>query len=758
MNANDRSLTVSEREDRRLPANAELYPQYYSADPEWDGGEMVDLRALWSAIYRNRYIIVGIVGAALAIGLASVILTTPIYRAAATVQIDQQSVKVLGTEDVEPAVSGQEADRFLQTQVDVLKSRALANRVANSLNLFANDRFITAMGGKPTEKAGESNDRHDAVVGLLEKNLTVNLPRNSRVVEINFDSETPKMAAEIANSYSENFISANLQRRFDTSTYSREFLQNQLNLTKTKLEQSEKSLIDYSRSARLIDASAGASISGQDTGPRSLTTSNLVELNQAYATARATRVQAQQRWQQAQSTPLMSLPEVLSNPAIQQLTQKRAELQAQYEQELQRRQAEHPAVKQAGAQLKELDRQIGTLASSVRNSIRDQFLVAQRQEGALQGNVGQLKSETLSEQDRGIRYNILKREVDTNRQLYEGLLQRYKEVSAQAGVTSNNISIIDRAETPRGPISPRPVVNMALAGFGGLVVALFFVFLRERFDDVIRSPDDVERKLTVSLLGVVPLLKAGETPARALKDPRSGISEAHYALRTSLELSSGKGVPSSLLLTSTRQSEGKSTSAYAIARDFALSGKRVLLVDADLRKPSLHRVLGLPNGRGLSNLLARQKSVQEVVQETETSGLHFIASGPLPPNPAHLLGSATLGELLDLFSNHYDLVVIDGPPVLGLADSPRLAAATDGTIFIVEANDAHFGNAKAALKRLLGSGANILGAVLTKFDARKIGYGAEYGYYSYEYKTTPIDECQEKSSNEALPHSPKDDA
>jgi capsular exopolysaccharide synthesis family protein len=740
MNTNDRSLAFVPGHDRLVPAIAdprfELDPYLIRREEQ---SAAIELRALWSALYRNRFLMLVIVGLALAGGIVSIMLTTPVYRARASIQIDQQSSKILGTEDVEPNQSSQEADRFLQTQVDVLRSRVLAGRVAQSLQLFGNASFLEAMGQEPPATDQSPQRKRDKVIGLLQGNLEVYLPRNSRVVEITFDSQNPSTAARVANSYSDNFIQANLQRRFDTSTYSREFLQNQLNLTKTKLEQSERALIDYARSARLIDASAGTTGASDSAGPKSLTTSNLVEINQAYAAARSARVQAQQRWQQAQVTPVMSLPEVLGNPTIQQLVQRRAEQQAAYEQELQRRQAEHPAVKQAAAQLAELDRQIKTLAASIRASIRDQYLVAQRQEGALQGNVGQLKTETLSEQDRGIRYNILKREVDTNRQLYDGLLQRYKEVSAQAGITSNNISIIDRAEPPLGPISPRPLLNMSLAGMGGLALALLVVFAREKFDDVIRGPDDVDSKLGLPILGVVPLLKSGLTPQKALMNPRSAISEAHYALRSSLELSTGEGVPTSLLLTSTRQSEGKSTTSYAVARDFAASGRRVLLVDADLRKPSLHRLLGLANGLGLSNLLARQKPMEEVIQVTDMPGLDFLASGPLPPNPAHLLGSASLGQILATLSERYDLVVIDGPPILGLADAPRLSAAAEGTIFVVEANDAHFGSAKGALKRLLDSRANVIGAVLTKFDAKKIGYGSDYGYYSYEYYSEEVE-------------------
>lgn len=674
--------------------------------------DAIDLRAIWSALYRNRWLILTVLTLALIAGVISILLTTPTYRATTTVQIEQQSAKVLGTEDLEPVPSAQEAERFLQTQVDIIKSRALAERVVQEMRLGGNPQFLAAQGAKPLDPdKDDPQARRNQALGLLNDNLTVTLPRNSRIVSIAVDSRDPALAAQVANSYASNFITSNLQRRFDTTSYSREFLQQQLAQTKAKLEESERALIGYSRSAGLIDASSGAAGTAAETGPRSLTTANLVQVNQAYSAAQSERVARQQRWSQAQATPLLSLPEVLGNPTIQQLTQHRAEAEALYNQELQRRKEDHPSVVQARASIAELDRQITTLATSIRNSIRDQYQVALRQERALAGNVGQLKGQTLSEQDRGVRYNILKREVDTNRELYDGLLQRFKEVGAQAGITNNNISIIDKAEVPGGPISPRPMINLALAGLGGLAVAFMLVFARERFDDVMRAPSDVEDKLRLPLLGVVPLAEKGADVRALLDDPKSSLAEAQQSVRSSIELSSSDGVPESLLLTSSRPSEGKSTTAFALARDLAAAGQHVLLIDADLRKPSLHRALQLSNKVGFSNVLARQTGLEQVLQQTHQPGLVFISAGPLPPNPAQLLASNILSDLLATLRERFDVVVIDGPPVLGLADAPRLAAAAQSVLFVVEANGAHHGAAKGAVARLRASGARLIGAV-----------------------------------------------
>lgn len=696
-----------------------------------EGATAIDIRSIFAALYRNRFYVLGIMLVAILLGFATIFLATPRYRATASVQIDQRTSKVLGTEDADPIQAGTEADRFLQTQVDILNSRAIAIRVAQDLKLFGSDRFLAAMGAKPSVP-DDAGRRRVTVLGLLQGNLHVTLPRNSRVVQISFDSRDPSVAAEVANTYSTSFIYSNLQRRFSASQYSREFLERQLAQTKARLEQSERGLIAYARSAGLIDASAGSAGAAGAEGPRSLVTANLVDLNQAYAAARAARIQAQQRWEEASAAPLMSLPEVLGNPAVQQLTQRRAELQGELEQLRQRLKPDHPTVKQEQAQIQALEEQIRDLANGLLTSLRNQFRIAEKQENALQTNLTTLKGQTLAEQNRGIQYNILKREVDTNRELYNGLLQRYKEVSAEAGITSNNVTVVDTAEAPRVPIWPRPMINLALAILVGLAVAAAFVLAKEKLDDVVRAPTDVETKLGVPLLGIVPLLKGGQTPLEALREPRSAMVEAHHTIRTALELASDQGLPRTVLITSSRQGEGKSTSSYALARDLASSGRRVLLIDADLRKPSLHRLLGTDNARGLSTVLARRDNAAEAVRKMDDAGLDFLSSGPIPPDPGQLLSGGTLPAVLEAFGREYDAVILDGPPLLALSDAVRLGATVGATIFVVEANGSHHGSVKHALRRLFASHAQVAGAILTKYDAKQAGYGAtDYGYYSY---------------------------
>jgi succinoglycan biosynthesis transport protein ExoP len=314
-----------------VAGDAALLRPEFVYEPERSGD--IDLKKIWSALWRNRLLIGSIVAVALLLGVLSLFLITPTYQATASVEIEDQPTKVLGTEDFQ-SINSDETDRLLQTQIDILKSRALAERVANGLNLAANDKFLRAQGVSP-----KAPTMREQVITALQNHLSVSLPRNSRVVPIAFGSHSPTMAATIANAYAENLIAGNLQRHYDTSSYSKAFLQNQLALTKARLEKSEEALLAYARSVGLVDPSAGGGDpnSATNNAPRSLTSANLIDLNQSLAQARASRIQAEGRWREAQATPVMSLPDVLSNPAIQSLTQKRAELQSEYQEQLQHR-------------------------------------------------------------------------------------------------------------------------------------------------------------------------------------------------------------------------------------------------------------------------------------------------------------------------------------------------------------------------------------------------------------------------------------
>lgn len=707
-----------------------------------------DLRALWSVVYRNRVLMLAVIGLSFLLGLGATMLMTPIYRANASVQVEQQAAKVMdGQGEVDAPEMIQDADRFLQTQVDILNSRSLATQVASSLGLFNNDQFRSAMGVRVDAESAARPEtaKRNEIVSLLQNNLTIDLPRNSRLLTISFDSPDPATAARVANSYASNYAMSNLQRKFNATSYARNFLQSQLAEAKTRLEQAERESINYARTAGLLDVSNGTTTRSDEVGPKSLTTSSLVAINSSLTEATSRRIAAEQRWSQAAGTPALNLPEVQSNPTVQSLVQSRAAQQAKYNEELQRHKEDYPTMRQAAAQIAALDQQINRISNQIKDSIRDQYTVAAKQEQALRSNVGSLRGQTLSEQDRSVRLNILKREVDTSRTLYDGLLQRFREVSAAAGVTANNISLVDEAEVPTSPVSPRVVLNLLAALLLGAATAVALAFIREALDDAIRSAEDVDRKLKTPFLGTVPILAKQETPHQALANPRSPFSEAYSSLRASLEFSTPEGLPRTMVITSGQPAEGKSTSALALAHSFARVGQRVLLIDCDLRKPSMHKALGLQNRIGFVNVLVGQMTADQVCQATGHPNLHFIGTGPLPPDPAELLARGALRSVLAQIRSGYDLVIIDGPPVMGFADAPLIANAVEGCVFVIDSSRAHRGQVRHALRRLRELRVSVLGVVLTKYDTRRLGYGEYYGYY-YRYG----DEEQGRVSDKSL--------
>lgn len=703
-----------------------------------DKMRLVDLREIWAIVYRSRFWIAAIMALFIVAGIVVTLLMTPRYRADAAVQIDQEAVKVLGTEQSESSASIQDAERFLKTQVDVINSRAVARAVANELRLFNGDRFLEQMRDdedvEATPSVSIADAKRERVLKVLQDNLSVDLPPQSRVVRITFTSPDAALAARIANSYAENFIRMNLRRKFDSSAYAREFLRGQLDEAQKRLARAERDAVEYAREKRIIDASAAATTSDRPSAPRSLTTGTLVQLNQEQAEALAKRIEAEQRWNRVRNTNLLSVPEVLENTAIQALLAQKAQLNAQLEEEMQRRRDDHPEVRQNRARIAELDRQIGAVASSIRSSVRTQYEVARTNEQALASRVDQLKSSTFSEQSESIQLSILRREADTFRQQYEFLLARFNQLNAEAGVQANNISLIDQAITPIKPSSPRIILNLFLAAVLGGIASIIFCYVRHSVFDTVRTPEDVSRELRLPLLGVVPKLDNVGSVAEELRDPKRPISEAFSSLRSTLTMISKHGLPKTLAFTSTTAAEGKSTACYATAASLARTGKRVLVVDLDLRRPNQHNQFGVKNTEGMSEWLSGNGRFEDLVRKTKLERVDIITGGSIPPNPTELLDPETISRLLQTHAGAYDIVLMDSAPVLAIADAISVANSAETLVYVVESGKNLPKAILNALARLRDANASVAGILLTKFDANSSGYGNSYtSSYQYEY-------------------------
>ena len=718
------------------------------------------LRHIVAAVWRNLWLALAIIAVCLGIAFVMTMLERPSYSGVASVQINDQTDEVLG-EDLEgerDAGSDWDIDRFLNTQLDILRSRTLSERVANSLNLYDDARFFDAMGIENPPGHPESEVRRDLVINMLIGSMDVDLPRESRIARIGFTSYDPEISARVANSFAEEFIQANLQRRYDSSSYARNFVAEQLEEARLDLENSERDLNEYARQAGLLRSRNPASSDRLSTDADSVTAASLVQLNEAAIASRAQRADRRARWTSVSQAPLLTSQEELNNPTVQSLMTRRSDAEAQLQTARDRYLPDHPSIERLESELSAINAQLTAAARNVRNSIQADYQAAVSANQDLERQVLALRGETLEEQDLSVRYNTLARQADTARSIYDGLLQRYRELNASAGIAASNIAIIDHAEVPAGPSSPNMRRALALALLLGIGLAGVAVFLRDQFDDVIHVPEDVEEKLEMPLLGVIPS-SPRRRPLADLGDPHSVVSEAYASLRGSLLYSTPQGLPKLLGVTSALDGEGKSTTSFAIAVGLARLGMRVLLIDADLRRPSIHHMVGRDNDRGLTDLLSYRKSYDEALLDMPDLGFDILTAGPLPATPSELLASPRMAQLLEACAQGYDVTVIDGPPILGLADAPMLAAIVDGTVFVVEPERARSGQLKAALKRLRSVRPVLLGAVLAKFDANKnSNYYSAYsgkGYYQYQaggkrrIEAYAAPETRERASEEA---------
>lgn len=700
----------------------------------------INLLDYWNILVKRRWTVLGLGLIAALVAFVNTLLTVPIYRTGATIQIDRESLNVVNVEGVNPQ-GGTNDWEFYETQYQLLRSRSLAERVASELRLGSDATmrqqsqpspwsalFGSLFGGKKPSTKVEAKVEDDRLyAGMVSGGLSIEPVKDSRLVNILFDSPDPQFAARAANAVAESFIATNLERRFDASSYAKGYLEDRLAQLKQKLEDSERELVAFAQKEQILSGANNQSLMEQ----------NLGELNSAVGQAQGARIRAEARWRQAQATVGASLPaEMLEGSNIRPLQERRSMLQSQYQEKLRLYKPEYPEMKQLKAQMDEVSRQILEEIQGIKATVKAEYDAALTQETLLREQLTTIKDETLDLQSRSIDYNILQREVATNRELYDGLLQRYKEIGVAGGVSSNNISIVDRAQVPGGPYKPNMRRNLLIGLLLGLFVGVLIALLLEYLDDTVKTPDDIEKKLRLVNLGVIPKLGKDVTPAEALIDVRSGFAEAYRSVRTALQFSTESGVPAVLVVTSTQPGEGKSTTAKSLARNFALLGKRVLLIDADLRNPSLHRVFDLDNSMGLSNCLSGAAKPGQCIHRVDQAGISIMLSGPLPPNPAELLAGPRMVSLLTQAQERFDQIIIDAPPVLGLADAPILGNIAKGTLLVVESGRTRVGAVQASVKRLMAARTRLLGAVLTKFDAKSAGYGygyGGYGYNSYQY-------------------------
>jgi polysaccharide biosynthesis transport protein len=714
------------------------------------------LSDLLGMILKHKWTLLLVVLVSTSIAGINTFLLRPTYRATAVLQIERAAARVVDFQRGNVDLDQASVDEYLglKTQYELLRSRSLAERVIDDLQL---DRSKTAAPALAPSSASQAKpqgpaaggegliDRiisgyrklstpatadaqtlgREAVVGAFLGALIVDPVPNSRLVRLSVDNADPSLAAKIANATAQTFVSLGQERRIESSSYAKTFLEDQIKQMKARLEESERKLNTYAQQKQILTLDEKTSVVNQ----------TYVDYAAALAKAEQERIKAEAQWNEIKRNPESAAFGQDGKSILVTFKERKAQLELEYQQNLRIYKPDFPKMQQIKAQISEIDSQIQGEVTHLAGTIKGQYEMLLAQENQLREKLSHTRKQVLSTQDNSIDLNLLKREADTNRQLYDSLLERLKQVNISSNLTTNNISIVDSANPPLFPYKPNLQSNL-LAGLGiGLFLGLCLVFLLEYLDDSIRFPDMVERVLGVPLMGVIPVgdKKRSDTGSIAFdvhSDPRSTMAEAYRSVRTALQFSTSHGAPKRLLVTSTTRDEGKSTSALALAINFAQMGHHVLLVDGDMRNPSIHKMLGIPNDLGLSNLLSADSRGETLIQPTVIPNLSVLTAGPSPPNPVDLLMGPKLLALMDKASavgiSH---VIVDGPPILGIADSIVLGNQIQDMLFVVRAASTRKANIRDALRRLRLSGLAPRGAILTFAPARALqGYGAYYGY------------------------------
>jgi capsular exopolysaccharide synthesis family protein len=722
--------------------------QFSRGKRNYTASNILDFRTLVRIIHHWRWLVLGAVALGLAGAIIITLMTRPVYRAWVTLEANpptfdvtdgqdnrQQQGTYIGTMD------------FVATQVGLIQSRSVAQRAAQDLNL-ANNRAMV-----PQDM--DASKRLRLATTEITQNLKVSPPEIGQLIKFSYDSTSPQLSAAVANAIADSFINTAIQRRYESSAYARSFLERQIAKTRSELENSERALVAYAQAQGIINTGSTDAATSQASGSgdtNSLQGQSLVQLNQALAQATATRVAAEGAYRGALATG----PTSDVTQSTLQLQQQLASLQADYQQKRTFMKPDHPEMVSLRSQIGELQKQIAKEAAQVTsgrtNTLLQQYRAAAAAENALKARVAQLKEDVLNLRGRSIQYTILQREVDTNRALYDALLQRYKQIGVAGGIGISSVSIVDRADVPRFPFKPNLFLNLILGLGLGLLAGVGGAVSLELINDTIKTKQDVRSKLGLACLGTIPRTPAKESFVHDLREPGSLVSEAYSAVVAALRFSTETGAPKVLLLTSTRAGEGKSSSVLALAQNFARTGMSVLIIDADLRKPAFH---GSNDEVGLSKLLTTDEKIDEHVIETQYPNLWLLPSGPIPPNPADLLSTGRIRKIIAEASDHFDLVVIDGPPTLGLADAPLLAAAVGNLLFVIESSKTRTRAAIEALNRLEISGSHVVGALLTKASASSEGYGYRYNdgytYGSGKGKVKRTEILMIPSSDEGAP-------
>ena len=718
--------------------------QYIVVDSEYEkqqSDDEIDLRELLLVLRRRKGTILLTGLLIFIVGFFITLNIQPTYKATTTIQIEPEESANILSFDV--AMSGESDNEFFQTQYELLKSRTLARKVIDDLEISPKVTNFDHAPSFSTEIIKSAKDlmtwrkeeipNYELGIYPLESEflsgLSIAPVKKSQIVSISYVSEDPKFATDAANSVATNFIEMTADRSEMAGSRARLFISYKLKAAEDDLKSLEQELTDYAKKESIIQTG--------DEKSQSLISQRTSELNLAFARSESERIQAESLYRQMQNSK--STSDALSSPTVQQHKRYLAELQNEYQKGLQTYKPSYPGMinlkRQINSTNARLNREITTITRASKNLLKDRYLASKEKEDKLRVELNLQKEGLLKQRDKGIQYNSLLRDLAIKRKVYEDLLLRSIEINIASGIAPSNIAIVDPAILPYKAQKPNIKLNMALSTVLGLFMGVVIAFLREFIDDGIKSSDHLKQLINLPILGIIPQAKGKDPIKHSLAtdiQPASALAESYRSLRTNLLFSSGEGLPKVLAFTSAMPSEGKSSSCTNLAAAFAQANNKVLLVDADMRKPTVHKRLKLNNSQGLSNYLTHQAEVGDVIQETIIGGVSAITAGPLAPNPSELLSSERLEKIFELSSDRFDIVILDCPPVMGLADALILANKATATVLVSAFGQTSKRAVQDANERLKQARANLIGAIFTKVKTGGgYGYSYEYAYYSY---------------------------
>lgn len=714
------------------------------------------LRLLW----RRRGLIVGIVVLAAALAVAILLSMDPTYTASTDVLIDTKEARIA---DVEQVLTDTTPDKeALLSEIEVIQSRGLAEKIVDDYQLTRDPEFNVALQPKSAIKLAIKATR-DAIISLLpadlvatsdtnpadqqesERNdtvdafidaLNVTVKGQSRVLSISFDSESPQKAAQLANAVADAYLLSQLDAKYEATRRANQWLSSKLQDLRQRVAESEGAVETYRQRAGLLQ-------SGKDGS--TLISQQVTDLNSQLIVARADRTAAEARLQQVRQAVQTAdgaeaLADVLGSPVIVDLLRQETEVKRKIAELTDQLGDRHPRMISARSELSDVQAKMRFEVNKIIKKLENDTAIARARESSLQQSLNQLEGRLAQANTSEVQLRALERDADANKTTLESFLGRFEELSAQSDLSAHDINarVLSRATPPDIPSAPRKSLILAVVLVGSTAIAVLLAFAIENLDQGFRSGDQVEEATGIRTLGLIPVLKGagrkdGSPETYIVKNPSSLFGESIRSVYTSILISYSRPSPRTVLITSSQPKEGKSTLATCLARMCAISGKRTVVVDIDLRKPSVHKLIGVPQTPGLVEYYRGEATLEQILHKDEATGTYVLPSGKLAVDPVKVLGSLQVRQLLTALAQQFDLVVIDSPPLMAVSDARILAPDVDATVFVVRWGRTNREVVRLGLKTLLDTGANLSGVVLSRVDAKR---HAEYGFgdSGYYYK------------------------